>query len=111
MTKKIDIYSREFSQITGLQNREIITYRLCKTQEEDLTVYGIELGSLLKDKYINYEKNKKNLLERISCSKELVLDVLKYLYENSIKPESAYSIVTDILNTRKCRRESSITIG
>lgn len=111
MTKKINIYSREFSQITGLQSREIITYKLCKTQEEDLTVYGIELDSLLKNEYINYEKNKKNLLERISCSKELVLDVLKYLYENSIRPESAYSVVIDILNARKFLSENAITLS
>ena len=111
MTKKIDIYSREFSQITGLQNREIITYRLCKTQEEDLTVYGIELDSLLKDEYINYKKNKKNLLERISCSKELALDILKYLYENSIRPESAYSVVMDILNAKKFLNKNAITLS
>ena len=99
MTKKTDIYFREFSQIPGLQKREKITYRLCKTQEEDLTIYGIELGYLLKENY-NYKEDK-NIIERISNSKEVVLNILKYLYENSVKPESARSIVTDILNEKK----------
>ncbi len=99
MTKKTDIYFREFSQIPGLQKREKITYRLCKTQEEDLTIYGIELGYLLKGNY-NYKEGK-NIIERISNSKEVVLNILKYLYENSVKPESARSIVTDILNEKK----------
>lgn len=99
MIKKTDIYSREFSKINGLQNREIITYRLCKTQAEDLTIYGIELGYLLKENY-NY-KGGKNMIERISSSKEMVLNILKYLYENSVKPESACNIVADILNEKK----------
>ena len=99
MTKKIDIYSREFSQISGLQNREIIIYRLCKTQEEDLTTYGIELSYLLNDRY-NTCNESKNMIERISCSEEIVLNILKYLYENSVKPETAHSIIADILNEK-----------
>lgn len=108
LLKKIDVYFRKFSQISGLQNEELVKYRLCKTEEKNFTTYGIEIISLVNS---GNKESSKEALERISCSKETVLGILKYLYENSIRPDSARCIVADILNTNKIFEESALVLS
>ena len=106
MTKKTSVYVKKFSQISGLQKSETVEYFLLTTREKDFDVYGIEVlsGDVKKDAI------EKQDLKRISYSKDYVLDILKYLYENSIKPEATLGIVLDILNINKIEKSNSLVL-
>ncbi len=87
--------------------KDLVYYNLCSTEEEGFIVYGVELVSTCEEKsYLG-----RISLNRLSCSKQLVLDILHYLYENSIKPDSAQYIVEDILNLKKLPDENVLVIN
>ena len=95
MTKVKSIYTKKFSQIQELQEPEIINYCLLITEEKNFTVYGIEVSSHFEKQS---EKKDKIKVKAISCSEEFVLDIIKYLYENSIKPDTTKCIIQDIIS-------------
>lgn len=84
------IYSRKFSDICDLQGEESIDYNLVCSNDSTNAKYGIELVSVLCN-----DVCKESVLG-ISSSKERVMDVIKYLYENSVKIDSCRDIISDI---------------
>ena len=111
MSKVKVIYSKEFSYIPDLQNFETINYCLCTTKNTDFTAYGIDIYSC-SGAGGSFETHKKeeSELKIISNSKDFVLKILKYLYENSIKPDTAKYIILDIINKYKFSVNSSTMI-
>lgn len=86
------IYSRNFSAICDLQNEETVDYNLLENTNGTDNLYGIEVisamsGNMCKESIIN-----------LSGSRDKVMNVIKYLYENSVKIESFRDIVSDIFN-------------
>lgn len=96
MTRITTIYKKDYSEIKNIQNRENVYYNLVKTVSEELTFYGIEI--ILKDSSDNPEKV---CFEGLSESKDFVLDVIKFLYENSIKPDSSLAIISDLISMQE----------
>ena len=111
MTKVTSVYSKEFSYIPNLQALETVNYCLCTTKNTDFTAYGIDIYSCSGPKN-SFEAQKKDEAELkiISSSKDFVLKILKYLYENSIKPDTAKYIILDIINKYKFPTNSNSMI-
>ncbi len=92
MTKTKNIFKKTFSQIEDIQETEQIYYNLYETESQEFTAYGIEVIS---------EKNnkvEKISLKQISDSKVFIINIITYLYENSVKPCSACGIISDLIN-------------
>lgn len=89
MFKTKTIYKRNFSKISTVQEHEQIIYNLCITEENTASSYGIEIISKKKT-------TQKCQLISISDSKSYILEILTFLYENSIKPDTALGIISDI---------------
>lgn len=91
MIKTTTIYKRKFSKISNVQDYEQILYNLCITSENNVNLYGIEI--------ISKRHNTKHCqLINISHSKSYILEILKFLYENAVKPDVAPGIISDIFN-------------
>lgn len=92
MTTVTNIYEKIFSEIFNIQEAEEISYNLCTSHSKTVTTYGVELIS---------KKGKGSqtcTLSSISTTKKLVLEILTFLYENSVKPDSAPGVISDIFN-------------
>jgi len=111
VTKVTSVYSKEFSYIPNLQALETVNYCLCTTKNTDFTAYGIDIYSCSGSEN-SFETQKKDEAELkiISNSKDFVLKILKYLYENSIKPDTAKYIILDIINKYKLSTNSKSMI-
>ena len=92
--KKIEnVYVKEFSNIMNIQVNEKIFYNLCKILGQASTTYGIEIIS-------KKENNiKRCSFSNISNSRTFAFNLLTFLYENSVKPDFATEIITDLLNS------------
>ena len=102
----MSVYTRNFSEIIGLQIAQTINYNLCTVKENDFVAYGIEvIDSFGKTSSKMYK------IQRISCSKDYVLEILKFLYENSVKPDEAPYVVFDILNEKRLLEDSILVIN
>ncbi len=84
------IFKKEFSEIKGIQKEEAVSYSLSDTVIKGENVYGIEVSSLCGKKEMSES------IHNISSSKEEVMSVIKYLYENSVKAEIFKDIVSDM---------------
>ena len=93
MTCITTIYKKEYSEIADIQRRNNVYYNLVKTVTEDLTYFGIEI--ILKNEQTTPEKA---LFNGISESEPQVRDILKFLYENSIKPNVSMEIISDLVS-------------
>ncbi len=96
MTHSINIYKKYYSEIMNIQSKESVYYNLIKTVSDTLTCYGVEI--ILKNSLDQLDTVK---LEGISESKIFVLEIIKFLYENSIKPNSALAIVSDLISEQE----------
>lgn len=85
------IYSKKFSSIPYLQEEENLSYILLSETINCKPIFTIKISSNLnqfaKDEYI----------KNISIPKEYALYIIKYLYENAVRPEVAIDIISDIL--------------
>lgn len=89
------IYTRDFSKIEGIQNGERVYYNLLfQNEEEENMVYGIELVSSINGKMEN------QIFDGISASRETTLNILKFLYENSVRPYEFIGIVSDLISSK-----------
>ena len=89
------IYTKEFSKIEGIQNGERVYYNLLFQNEgEENMVYGIELVSSINGKLEN------QIFEGVSDSEETTLNILRFLYENSVRPYDFVGLVSDIISSR-----------
>ncbi len=92
MTTCTKLYTKTFSKIEKLQENENIYYNLISSNNNSTTSYGIEVSS---------ESNGKKEKLSLDCLSEdivLINNIIKYLYENSIKPDVSLGIINDILN-------------
>lgn len=90
MTTEI-IYSKKFSGIPYLQEEEKITYNILSTVVDSKSIFGIKVSSNI---------NNEVLIKDIAFTKEAAINILTYLYENSIKPEFVGDVVNDIFNKK-----------
>ena len=93
MTCITNIYKKEYSEIADIQRTNNVYYNLVKTVTGDLTYFGIEI--ILKNERATPEKA---LFKGISESELQVRDILKFLYENSIKPNVSMEIISDLVS-------------
>lgn len=89
--KKINIYTKKFSEINNVQSKKIIKYHICEENIGDTKIYGISILEICKGN--NLEKT----LDYISFDYFLTLNILKFLYENSIGVLNFKDVVKDIL--------------
>lgn len=92
MTTCTKLYTKTFSKIEKLQENENIYYNLISSNNNNITSYGIEVSSK------SNGKEEKLSLDCLSEDIDLINNIIKYLYENSIKPEASLGIINDILN-------------
>jgi len=92
MANAKNIFKRQFTYIKNIQDAEKVYYNLYETNSGSNTTYGIEIIS---------EKNhalEETSLKQISESKNFIVNILTYLYENAVKPEHALGIINDLIN-------------
>lgn len=92
MVKTTNIYIKNFSTIPNVQEQEQILYNLCKTNSQNIITYGVEIVSKKR------QGQQQCTLSGLSNIETRILDILKFLYENSIKPDSAPGVISDIFN-------------
>ena len=88
-----NIYKKEYSEIADIQTHKNVYYNLVKTVSDNLTYFGIEI--ILKNDVNNPEKV---LFDGISESEIYVRNIIKFLYENSIKPDVSLEIISDLVS-------------
>lgn len=84
------VFKKEFSPIKGIQKEEEVFYSLSDTVINGENIYGIEVSSLCD------HKETSEAIHNISTSKEKVMNIIQYLYENSIKTEVFRDIISDM---------------
>ena len=89
--KKTNIYTKNFSEINSIQSKKIIKYYICEENICDTKIYGISILEIGKSN--NLEKT----FNYISFDYCLILNILKFLYENSIGILNFKDVVKDIL--------------
>ena len=70
-----------------------VYYNLVKTISDNLTYFGIEI--ILKNGINNPEEA---FFDGISESENYVRNIIKFLYENSIKPDVSLEIISDLVS-------------
>lgn len=93
MTCITNIYKKEYSEIADIQSKKNVYYNLVKTISDDLTYFGIEI--ILKNDSNNPEEA---FFDGISESENYVRNIIKFLYENSIKPDVSLEIISDLVS-------------
>ncbi len=88
------IYLKRFSKIFNVQEEEEVYYSLAQSNEVSGPVYGIEVSSVCNG------KRECDRVESITSVKETVLDIIQYLYENSVKLEAFEDVVNDFINKK-----------
>ena len=97
MTRKTNIYKKNYSTIANIQSEEHIYYDLLETYSFNFTFFGIEIVQ----KNSSNDVLNKIYFEGISEQKGFVLDIIKFLYENSIKPDSALAVISDLISSQE----------
>lgn len=87
-----NIYLKQFSKIGCLQKKETVYYNLLMDANENSASYGIEIISEVDDDF------NREYIEDLSESKELACQVLRYLYENSVRAYCSNDILSDIFS-------------
>ena len=87
-----NVYSKEFSEIDKIQKRKTINYNICEISKGNTKIYGINISETKLNK--TTEKTMKN----ISISYYKVMNILQFLYENSVGIISFKDIIGDLLN-------------
>ena len=93
MTCITNIYKKEYSEISDIQRKKNVYYNLVKTISDDLTYFGIEI--ILKNDINNPEKA---FFSGISESENYVMNIITFLYENAIKPDTSLEIISDLVS-------------
>ena len=93
MTCITNIYKKEYSEIADIQSKKNVYYNLVKTISDNLTYFGIEI--ILKNGINNPEEA---FFDGISESENYVRNIIKFLYENSIKPDVSLEIISDLVS-------------
>ena len=85
--KKINLYTKNFSDIDNIQSKKIVEYNIF----EENQIYKINISETYKD------KNTEKTLDHIFLNFNEALNILKFLYENSIGISNFEYIVEDII--------------
>lgn len=88
MTKN-PVYCKNFSKISNIQESEVIVYNKLLTSPDDIEFYGIEITSNI--------SGEKFVVRRLSDREKDVMDILTFLYENSVRVNDCKSILEDVL--------------
>lgn len=91
MIFKENLFEKNYSEIKDFQHKSICTYCLI----EDNSNYGIEVDYLINNKNFNQR------CSNISNNKNLVINILTYLYENSVPIETFDDVIAELLEKRK----------
>lgn len=91
MIIKENLFEKNYTLIKDFQTKSNLIYSLIIEQDN----YGIEIDCFSNGK--NYVITHKN----ISLNKNLVLDILTYIYENAIPCETLEDVIKELLEKRK----------
>ena len=86
MTKNT-VYCKNFSKISNIQEKETIVYNELLTTFDNMEFYGIEITSSIDEE--------KFVVQRLSDKERDVMDILTFLYENSVRVNGCDSILED----------------
>lgn len=90
VVEKSNVYTKEFSNISGIQEKKIIKYYIFEEVLEEIKYYGIIVSEIYGDKRFDDGF----CISQYRCK---VLDILKFLYENSIGIFEFKDVVEDLL--------------
>ena len=85
------LYKKVFSKLENIQESQEILYNLCEDPESGGKGHGIQIISK------NTKGIQSRVFEKLSDSEDVVKNIITYLYENSVKIESAEYIIQDVL--------------
>ena len=91
VVEKSNVYTKEFSNISGIQEKKIIKYYIFEEVLEEIKYYGIIVSEICGDKRFDDGF----CISQYRCK---VLDILQFLYENSVSPVNVKDIVEDLLH-------------
>lgn len=86
MTAKL-IFVKNFSHIAGIQDSFSMKYYLTKSNDGDEHVYGIQLIS----------DQSSTLIPEISKEEQVAMDLLTFLFENSVNVDTVHDVVHDVM--------------
>lgn len=92
MKESVTIYEKQFSNLNGIQTAQRVEYMILYEQTETETIYGIKISGQEENK-----EKKVNSIHKISYSKEYVLSLLTFLYENAVTVESAKEVISNLI--------------
>ena len=84
------IRKKRFSRIGGLQNEKIIKYFLSSHDETNYTI-------IIWDQNDNNETK----IDKLFSNKEIALNLIEFLYENSIPLEQSSEVIEDLLKNEE----------
>ena len=87
-----NVYFREFSEISKIQKRKVISYNICEINKNGSKTYGINIAEVKSNKITEAT------IKDISSNYYKVMSILQFLYENSIGIISFKDIVEDLIN-------------
>ena len=100
-----NLYIKKYTNILDfIQKEKIIQYDLCETIDKynkDIISYGIRVKSFYEGRY------EEEILTEISKNKNLVENIIKYLYENSLDVMNFKDVVSDLLFKIREREEKN----
>lgn len=88
--KKNNVYIKQFSEINDLQFKKIIKYNICEKNIGNSKIYGINISE-------HFEGKNNNETEFVSENYDLTLEILTFLYENSVGVYHFKEIIEDVL--------------
>lgn len=92
MKESVVVYEKQFSNLEGIQNAQKIQYIMISNHKGNNTVYGIEVNG-----QEEHSEKKSDRITEISYSKEHVLALITFLYENAVPVESAKEIIYNMI--------------
>lgn len=91
MTCDTMLFEKNFSKLGELQECSRTVYRLVETQKSGESVYGIQLTEEREGSTRN------DILDADGLSREKAIEILTFLYENSVSVSVAREVVEDLL--------------
>lgn len=86
-----NIYEKKLSHLSDLQTESTLRYGIVETSDESGSIYGI---------VVTCEKDGKlysDMVQFISSSKEVVANIVTYLYENAVGESACRSVISDLV--------------
>lgn len=91
MIIKTKLFQKSFSAINNLQKASANTYYLTANAEQ---FYGIEIDCITKATI------QSEYFHTVSSDKEVVIDIITFIYENAVPIETAGEIIQELIELR-----------